>query len=202
MKKLLIASKVMLFLMAAHSVSAATVCLVGDSVVKRGGYWRHYMAQSTSFQYVGNYTDDYLYLHDGVGGDTTRDVLDRIDTIPACAVTILHVGGNDLVKQERLPGAIANNLRLIADTLATRGSIVYVGTILPCNGCGTDANLAIAVTNYKIKEAVSGAHTVVDHWKAIVDSGLPAWWLYVDAVHPSDIGYRVLAEYDLQIITP
>jgi len=198
-----------LLFLAATPVSAVTaatgatkVCMVGDSVIKRGGYWRNHMAQYIPFQYAGNYADDYTYLHDGVGGDTSKDVLDRIGTIPVCDITILHVGGNDLAKRERWPAAIASNVRLIADKLAERGSVVYVGTILPCNGCGTDVNLIIVATNELIKTALSGIHTVVDHWRAITKSGLPAWQLYVDAFHPSNTGYRVLADYDIAIIAP
>jgi len=217
MKKALIVSKFLLFLLfAAHAASATTVCMVGDSVVNNGGYWRDYMVQAKPFQYLGNYQDDYTYRHDGVGGDTTQDVLNRIDgyidkdgnpvpPIPVCDITILHVGGNDLAKFKLWPADIAVNVRTIADKLAARGTTVYIGTILPCNNCGDlrlVANQYIAATNYHIKNAVSGVYTVLDHWKAITSSGLPASELYIDRYHPSDVGYRVLAEYDLSIITP
>lgn len=206
MTKLLAVTKAILCLLAfsyaAPATSATTVCMVGDSVVKRGGYWRNHMAQYASFQYLGNYADNYTYLHDGVGGDTTEDVLGRWESIPVCNITILHVGGNDLAKLQRWPTDIANNVRELADKLAGRGSAVYVGTILPCNGCGVEANQAIVVTNYRIKTAVNGIYPVLDHWKAITRSGLPASDLYVDHFHPSDTGYRVLADYDLSVLVP
>ena len=221
-------------LIAGHTASAETVCMVGDSVVARGGDWRHDTAQQTAagnmpFEYLGNYEDGQGYLHDGVGGHTTQNVLDRIDgyfdsngnyirPIPVCDITILHVGGNDLLKYKLGPKAIANNVRDIANQLAARGSKVYVGTILPfhegpCDqligACDTDrvtANLWIAATNYYIKDAIAKetayTHSIVDHWKAFTSSGLPAWQLYVDSFHPSKAGYGVLAAYDVSVIAP
>jgi lysophospholipase L1-like esterase len=209
---------VVVLLLCSQAALAKTVCMVGDSVVKRGGHWRHHMAQLAPFQYLGNYQDDpvktgYPYWHDGVGGNTTVDVLNRIEVytdqngnqvppIPVCDITILHVGGNDLGKLERRASAIANNVLDIANRLKNRGSFVYVGTILPCNGCDGKDNEAIVWTNFLIKRAVKDFHPVLDHWKAILDSNCRAADLYQDPFHPKDLGYFVLANYDLSILAP
>jgi hypothetical protein len=127
------------------------VCMVGDSITRLGQYWRSRMAMTrgADWHYVDNFFDE-VYYHDGVGGDKTTDILDRIWTIQGCDIVLLMAGGNDLA-QKRTPGSVVTNLQAIADTFAAQGATVYVQTLLPAR-VSTEENLVIAYTNKLIKD--------------------------------------------------
>ena len=78
-------------------------------------------------------------------------------------------------------------------------SWVHVMTILPyaCKGNCSDPveiNMVIAYANKLIKRDCA-EHTIVDMWKAFVESGDDGEGLYVDHYHPSSSGYEVLVDY-------
>jgi lysophospholipase L1-like esterase len=178
---------------AVAATGPTSVCMVGDSITARGMAWRERMAQQRpDWHYDGSHSDG-TYLHDGVGGDTTRDIINRLNAVPACDVYLLMAGGNDLAKRSATPGQIAENLQSIADTLSARGGVVFLMTMIPCN-CGTEGNIEIAYTNYLIQKNITG-HAIIDAWSAFSGSPYPKEWLYVDAFHPSWLGYRVLADF-------
>jgi len=221
----------LLFLLSVSQFASAnpTVCMVGDSVVARGGEWRNVLYQDTkainhiTLEFLGNNTDGSGYQHDGVGGDTTEDVWNRIDgyinsdgvkvgPIPVCDITILHVGGNDLLQMKLWPKDIAANVLKIANRLTDRGSKVYIGTVLPAHDVKWKLqwNQYIALINYHIKEGLKEQANcrlnLVDHWSAFtsaVNSGTYLEYeLYADAVHPSKTGYIVLATQDRSVLFP
>jgi lysophospholipase L1-like esterase len=170
-----------------------SVCMVGDSITARGAAWRERMAQQRADWHYDGSRSDGTYLHDGVGGDTTRDIMNRLDAVPACDVYLLMAGGNDLAQKTAWPERIVENLQYISDTLVARGGVVYLMTMIPCN-CGTDGNVKITYTNYLIQNNIRG-HAIIDTWSAIMGSSFPVGWLYVDAFHPSWLGYRIMADY-------
>lgn len=194
----------LLFLMAAPAwaVTPATgptkVCMVGDSITARGVYWRSYMADTrgAEWSYIGNFTDDGGYRHDGVGGNTSRDVLNRVQTIQGCDIVLLLIGGNDLMSWVPASTIVAN-IQMIADTLSATGATVYIQTVLPANikKYRVEANLLIANLNSRIKTQIIG-YTILDTWSAFTQSGKDPELLFLeDGIHLTRIGYSVLANY-------
>jgi acyl-CoA thioesterase I len=64
----------------------------------------------------------------GVNGDTTRGVLERLDSAvpPGTDIVILQIGGNDLVRDHVSPDVVAANKRTITERLRAKGTEVYM----------------------------------------------------------------------------
>jgi len=173
--------------------------MVGDSITKRGQAWRTYMAElRPEWVYVGSRFDG-VYWHDGVGGDTTWDVLARLWEVPTCDVAILDIGGNDIAQNVTGYGQLVRNIEDIAGYLAARGAQVHILNLIPCD-CGPDGNLKIGYANWKIKQ-IAG-YPVIDVWNAMVTSGIPKELLYVDSFHPSALGYQIMATHVAPLVLP
>jgi lysophospholipase L1-like esterase len=194
------------------------VCMVGGSITARGGWWRSYMADTrgTQWSYIGtqnaNHWQDTYYWHDGVGGDTSGMVLERLPAIknlnPFCQVVLLMVGGNDIMGG--IPTeTIINNTQTIADELAAAGAKVYIQTTLPVHVSGDaywdEWNTKIVLFNRKLKSDIDLKigkydHTILDTWQAFVDAtkGMNSTsldYLYTDGIHLSRWGYWILAKF-------
>lgn len=165
--------------------------MVGDSCTAFGQEWRSLIsANQPELEFTGTKTDG-TYLHEGVGGDKTTDIIDRLDAVPVADTYILLAGGNDL-RAFTWRGVIVDNLQLIADALAEKGGRVYVLTPMP-TALGGDVNTVLSRLRWDIKSGIVG-HTVIDTFQAYVDSGYTYSELCIaDKVHPSALGYQVLA---------
>ncbi len=121
-------------------------------------------------------------------------VLDR----DAPQVLLLQEGAND-VNQGRSPDSIAAALRAMVREARTRGIQVFVGTLLPqrplgvlgsCRGFGAE-NVAPVNERLRAMVASEGA-TLVDLHEAF--GGAPGDLIGPDGLHPSEAGYRKMAE--------
>lgn len=176
------------------------ICMIGGSDVSRGQAWRSTMQQlRPDFEFVGS-RDDGLYQHDGIGGNTSKQMLDRIADVPDCDVATILAGGNDLL--QGVPNwATVNNVQNIVNALNARNITVYVMAIPPVN-LGAEANSAILYLNLKLRRGITGAQEI-NLWEAVTKCGINQDLLYVDdKIHFTDIAYTdVLAPYTADNIT-
>lgn len=137
----------------------------------------------------------------GRGGEFVADGATRLPGIVASAapqVVLLQEGAND-ANSHRSPSSIAGSLRTMVRDAKGRGMQVYVGTLLPqrplgvlgsCRGYGEEdvPGINTAIRTMAGSEGVP----LVDLYQAF--GGVPGDFIGADGLHPSEAGYRKIAE--------
>jgi len=157
--------------------SAWPIVFVGDSRIE-GAEWAELLGTDISNR--------------GIGGDTTKGVLDRLETsVPAgTRVCIVQVGFNDLYAGMS-PDKVAVNLATIAKSVkATR---VIVTSIIPASGSSKYLDPLIAEVNEKaaalVKEAGAQWLDLTPVFGGELSAGFTA-----DGIHLNGFGYHMLAD--------
>ncbi len=189
MKKLIFAVLMLAF---SVPVEATTVCTVGNSITAHGDQLRATMLNyHPSWVYVGS-RGVAPYRHDGVAGDSTIDVINRLGQVPYCDFALVLIGTNDFHNGIFNQDTTARNIETIAAALSARGTRVWVLKVLK-RWDDLNLNTWNKGINAYIDLRVTSA-TVLDTWNA-----LPTGWeliaLMPDGLHPNNAGYDVLAHY-------
>lgn len=162
--------------------SGATVLFLGDSLTESGNWQRRF--------------GDLTIVNAGRSGNTTTDVLDRLDDVVAVApaTILLMIGTNDLGMRatvEQVVRGIENILyRLHRDLPHTR---VVVQSILPRE---RERQEFVHQVNIHVRQfAPSVKAEFLDLWPLFADEdgGLGAEWS-TDRLHLNEAGYDVWAE--------
>ncbi|MQA30329.1 MAG: HYR domain-containing protein [Luteitalea sp.] len=143
----------------------------------------------------------------GAGGESTASGTGRLPGVLAeemPEVLLLQEGAND-INSSRDPATIAANLRTMVRSARSRGVDVYLGTLLPqqprelgsCRGFGS-SNVAAANDRIRLV-AASEQVTLVDLFQAF--GGVPGDLIGPDGLHPSEAGYRRIAETFFAAVT-
>jgi lysophospholipase L1-like esterase len=136
----------------------------------------------------------------GFGGEETSDGSDRIKTELDSVrpdILLLEEGVNDLSGGN--PAAIAPMVDALADMVAkarVRGVGVFIATLLPARPFsfrGQGPARLIADANIQIRLLAQREHvTLVDLYAGL--GGSPDPYIDVDGLHPTEAGYRKMAE--------
>jgi len=164
-------------------IRGASVFL-GDSIIE-GAHWSEIFG-------------DTRILNRGIGGDTTRDLLDRIEQVDALepAQLFLMVGVNDL--NQGVPAETTRaNFRELFDGFAQRlpQTRIHVQSVLPVSGSwiGAASNTDILALNEFLKqECASRGYAFIDLHALMSDANgalQPA--LSNDGIHLLGPGYRL-----------
>lgn len=142
-----------------------------------------------------------LVINRGKAGEELEDGVSRLSSVLSAdspEVLLLQEGAND-VNQHHSPASIASALRTMVRNAKNRSAQVYVGTLLPqrkvgvlgsCRGYGADD---VAPANDQIRSMVgSEGVALVDLYQAF--GGVPGDLIGADGLHPSEAGYRKIAE--------
>jgi lysophospholipase L1-like esterase len=136
----------------------------------------------------------------GRGGESVFDGNARLPGVLAQdmpEVLLIQEGAND-VNASRDAADIAASLRSMVRVGRDRGALVLLGTLLPqrpiqlgsCRGYGASR---IAAVNDQIRAVAAGEQVVlVDLFQAF--GGVPGDLIGADGLHPSEAGYRQIAE--------
>ena len=136
----------------------------------------------------------------GIGGESTATGVTRLPGVligELPEVVLLQEGAND-INQNRDPVTIAGELRSMVRSARGRGARVYLGTLLPqqpqsLGGCRGFGALNVTAANTQIRSvAASEGVTLVDLYQAF--GGVPGDLIGPDGLHPTDAGYRRIAE--------
>lgn len=175
------------------SANAETVCTIGDSITAGAQRLRTKLYNvHPNWQYIGNHYDG-RWFHDGIAGNSSADVVRRLDNIPPCDIALVLIGTNDFSNGIYSIGTTIANIQNIVDTLSSRGTAVYVETLLP-RFDQLELNTWNLAINTRIREEVTGA-TILNTYRSLAYSNYPLVYLLYDGLHPSWLGYDEMAEY-------
>lgn len=189
------------------------LCMIGDSITwaNHGDLWRQELLRRIpALAFVGTHAGVHGYGHAGEGGNSTSQILARLDALPDCAHYALLAGTNDnnLTDPAAVPagtGRTAANLESIVLRLLQRASTrrVFLGSILPChsddpaiapNPLRDQANQAVnALLRARIASGALPADQItwVEYEHPI--RRLPDWRETI-RLHPLPASYAVLAD--------
>jgi lysophospholipase L1-like esterase len=163
------------------------VTFLGDSIVLQLGALADWFGPSASG-----------WVNAGVGGNTTVQLLDRVETVdPRVTGTCVVLGGiNDIVLGEG--AATGPNLGRIAEALGARGIRPVVVTLLPVTASYPNAaaiNASVRSVNEWLRSyARANGISLIEGYFAFLgpdDAGDPA--LYDEGLHPNHAGQLLLA---------
>lgn len=168
-----------------------SVSTIGDSITANGSAWRARLQQQhPDWVFVGSKFDG-TYWHDGVGGDSSQDVLDRLGDVPPCDIALVLIGTNDWHSGIQSTLRTARNNERIAATMAARGTTVYVLKLLRrCDSL--DLNVWNKAINSDMDtEVVSGV--LLNTWSVLTPDNIQ--YNTIDCLHPNTSGYNLLGDY-------
>ncbi|MDZ4849630.1 MAG: GDSL-type esterase/lipase family protein [Pirellulaceae bacterium] len=135
----------------------------------------------------------------GIGGDTTRGMLIRLDDVLALnpSSVVMLMGTNDIGEQAA-PETIAGNVRLILDKLKKSNPKmpIVLCTVFPSSESKTRPSDTIKKLNDLYMQLVKGDAqvTVVDTWTLFADAtGNAKPELFPDLLHLNEAGYQAWA---------
>jgi len=164
------------------SSKPANVVFLGDSITA-GGLWNELLPGVN-------------VVNRGIGGNTTGDVLGRMEQIYMLKPEKLFImiGVNDL-KRQLGPNVAASNYIKIFDSIDKNlpGTEVFIQSVLPVNDSWKIDNTHIPALNIKLKEhAVQRGYTYIDLHTVFSDSdGQLAQNLSNDGIHLLGAGYNL-----------
>lgn len=168
---------------------------VGDSISwwQYGRFLRCLMRDSgLHYDFSGQFTDVFGFNHDAHGGDSTTDLMARINTIPVADAYFLLIGTNDHTNA----ATTADNIISIAQSLRAKSTCakVYISTLLPRNDAYNTLNQDI---NTLLRN-----HGAICQGCVLLDLGAyfyakPNWatYLMADGIHPNMSGENLIANY-------
>jgi lysophospholipase L1-like esterase len=153
-----------------------------------------------------------VVVNAGKGGEMAVDGADRLPgvlTMQATEVLLLLEGINDIHKPGRSQaasiGPLVQALRSMIGVARNRGARVFVGTLLPEDGCGcrafdlVDGRDDVVAANAQIRVmAASEGAVLVDLYPGFV--GQTRALLSFDGLHPNEAGYAKMAEMFFEAI--
>lgn len=151
-------------------------------------------------------------LNLGIGGDTTRTLLERLPayrSLDQASTIVLAIGSNDL--KYRLPGEIVGDYAAIIDHLPRAGQLIIVST-LPVNERSPNVQQRRYLRNASIAEINSSLRllcekrercTFLDVWPSMhspIDGGLHPTLHSGDGWHLSSKGNQMLASLIFRVV--
>lgn len=171
-----------------------TVLFVGDSLTE---WWLRYGIASweADFAPLGAYDD-------GVAGDTTSNVLYRLESGSLTGIdpklVVVEVGTNNIGLLGQQPAEVVSGIEAVVDTLTARlpGARVLLEDIYPRGNAHTPERLEVDSINTLLAHArFPAAVTLTDPGRALLgdDQAFKPGVMHNDLLHPTPAGYRILA---------
>ena len=179
--------KIRKFKRAAQHVPPGKLLFFGDSI--------------TEFCPLKKYYGEYEPFNSGISGNTTQDLLDRMEVSVYAyqpAALVLLIGVNDIINEGRNADEVAGNYRQILQELKEHGvDRILAQSCYPTFGEYAYANQEIVLLNEKIMcLAEEYGCMYVDVHAALKDphSGELQAGYSRDGLHPNEAGYAAVSE--------
>lgn len=173
--------------------------------------WRNLIDNNWDFNFVGSQIDTSEYPaylgqlfdkeHAGVGGYTTKDVLNTLESTLSITempdIVLLGIGGNDLIRSNSYEEAI-QNIKNIIDILQHHNPevTIFLEQIAPGNSSTfSEENLQLFTNFQNAINTISQESTTEDSKVVTVD--MAQGWvdaLLIDEVHYNLFGAKVIAD--------
>lgn len=158
------------------------VLFLGDSITA-GGAWDERLPEEHT-------------VNQGIGGDTTDGVLERLDAVVAQSpdVIVLLIGTNDFGNHRKSAEHVVRNVETILVTLRRElpGVRLLLVSILPRQAEYTPR---IEEANRHLRQFVATCHAqYLDVWPALADGDHLAEQYTEDGLHLTDAGYRAYTD--------
>jgi lysophospholipase L1-like esterase len=172
-----------------------TLNTIGDSITWAcfGRYLRCLLRdEGLEYDFIGSHTDTFGFGHDAEGGNTSTQVLQRIERISSADNYFLLIGTNDWI-ENLTPLQTVNNIKKIAQLLYEKNNRrVFISTLLPTTSKNNARNMQIndlllqsdPVCKNCIVIDVGGEFVNLTNYEN----------LFVDGIHPTLEGYKKLSK--------
>lgn len=174
-----------------------TLCTIGDSQTwfsNAQNLRRLINEGNEDLIFIGSNTDIYGYGHEGEGGNTTTQLLDRINNIPLADYYTLLIGTNDF--KDDIDLAYLNVLELLnyLTSFNPKAEIFYLTPLPTTNPARDDFNRQLfnrisselkKKNNVTVLE-VGGEMRKDENWDSV--------YFTSDGVHPNEAGVQLMAE--------
>lgn len=165
------------------------IVTIGDSITwYLDGKYLRCLLRDNKFQYdyKGNNEDEFGFKHDGYGGDSSQDILNKVNKITHANAYFLLIGTNDICTAEQT----IINIESIAKHILSNNidAKFYISTLLP--RIDIEANERIQMINKLLlnKNFYDDRIKVIDIGGAFYS--IPNWKLMMrDVAHPNKDGY-------------
>jgi lysophospholipase L1-like esterase len=145
----------------------------------------------------------------GVGGDTTAQMLARIerDVLAYKPNIVIFLGGTNDIGQGRSFSSVTSNMIAIWDKIRGVGARTVVGTIPPAAGRDSvKKELCNKLNDFIRRQCLIRPDLIlVDHYNGLVDpstDGEPLSGVLADGVHPSPLGASIMGRLVSDSIAP
>lgn len=183
------------------------LCMLGDSITwaHEGDDWRKFLLEKLpNLAFIGTHSAKNGFSHAGEGGNTSGQLIARLDKIPSARYYHLLIGTNDnrVVRNKTELNKIAfktykNIIKIVKNLSARKGTEkVFLGSILPCtNGKYPFRDQTNTKTNQLLKK----------NFASLFPNGKVIWveyekplratkdWEKIIRLHPTLKGYQILA---------
>ena len=169
---------------------------IGDSITWQGeGQYFRCLLRDYGLQYnfVGNNVDRFSFKHDGEGGNTSAQVIKRLNTIPVSDVYFLLIGINDILQNVPI-NITLNNIKKIGNSLYEKNNNarIYISTLLPIaykqNTQVQKLNNLLLSSNFMCTNCVvidvGGDFYRLGNWSSFL----------IEGIHPNLNGYNALSK--------
>ncbi|MFC3907948.1 SGNH/GDSL hydrolase family protein [Legionella dresdenensis] len=172
-----------------------TIDTIGDSITwwQYGRYLRCLMRDGgLHYDFTGTHTDVFGFPHDGHGGDTTTDVLNRMATIPVADAYFVLIGTNDQTTAIQT----SDNIIEISNELHNKNPCakIYISTLLPRNDSYNTLNQKINA-NLRNYNNWCDKCTLIDLGKYVYSNVNWPTYFMPDGLHPNHAGFLLIAGY-------
>lgn len=171
-----------------------TLAMIGDSITwaAYGSKFRYLLRnKGLEFEFVGLNTDTCGYKHEGEGGNTSLDVLNRINKIDNANYYFLLIGANDSMIQAT-PAQTVSTIGIICTKLLSRQSCkIYISTLLDRTDLSDQQSRTDNINSLLRSTTFYGNCELIDLNLAL--KKYVNWNDYlVDGLHPNSQGYDVI----------